>query len=179
MTDLSRRSLLKTGAASWTAASYSRVMGANETVRIAIIGTGVRGGGHVRSVSNIKEFNITAVCDVYGKKAEAAKANWAPQAATFSDHQKVLEMKNLDAVLIATPDHWHVPISMDAISAGKDVYCEKPITLKIGEGNALRKAVQDSKRVFQSGMQQRSMSHFMQARDEYVRTGKLGKITVV
>lgn len=179
MTEISRRSLLRTGAASWTAASYSRIMGANETVRIAAIGVGVRGGGQVRALSTFKEFNIIGVCDVYGKKAEAAKANWAPHAATFSDHRKVLEMKNLDAVLIATPDHWHVPISMDAISAGKDVYCEKPITLKIGEGNALRKAVHDTKRVFQSGMQQRSMPHFMQARDEYVKAGKLGKITVV
>ncbi len=179
MTDISRRTLIRQATASLTAASYSRIMGANETVQIAVIGVGVRGTGHVRSLSSLKGFNIIGVCDVYGKKAEAAKNNWAPNASTFSDHRKVLEMKNLDAVLIGTPDHWHVPISMDAIGAGKDVYCEKPITLKIGEGNALRKAIEGSNRIFQSGMQQRSMSHFLQARDEYIKAGKLGKVTFV
>lgn len=179
MPELSRRGLLGYGVAAATASSYSRILGANETVRIGVIGVGVRGGGHVRSLSNIKEFDIVGICDVYGKKAEAAKARFANNAELFSDHRKLLEMKNVDAVLIATPDHWHVPIATDAINSGKDVYCEKPITLKIGEGAGLARAVHESKRVFQAGMQQRSMSHFMQARDEYVRPGKLGKITMV
>ena len=179
MAEISRRSLINTGVAAFTAASYSRILGANETVQIASIGVGVRGGGNARSLSRIKEFNIVGICDVYAKKAEAVKASLAPNAVTFTDHRRVLEMKNLDAVLIATPDHWHVPIATDAIHAGKDVYCEKPITLKIGEGANLLKAVNDSKHIFQSGMQQRSMAHFIQARDEYVRAGKLGKITMV
>jgi predicted dehydrogenase len=179
MVEISRRRMLGVGAAAFTSASYSRIMGANETVQVGVIGTGVRGGGHVRSLSNIKEFNIVALCDVYGKKAEAAKSTHAPNAATFSDHRKMLELKNLDAVVIATPDHWHVPISTDAIHAGKDVFCEKPITLKIGEGASLLKMVNDSRRIFQSGMQQRSMSHFIQARDEFVKAGKLGKVTMV
>jgi predicted dehydrogenase len=179
MGEISRRKLLTTSLSAATAASYSRILGANETVRIAAIGVGTRGTGSVRGISTMKDFHIAAICDVYAAKANAAKTKYAPGAVTFSDHRKLLEMRDLDAVIISTPDHWHVPISTDAIQAGKDVYCEKPITLRIGEGATLEKLVNDSKRVFQSGMQQRSMPHFIQARDEYVRAGKLGKITMV
>ena len=178
MVDISRRRVLGAGAAAFTAASYNRVLGANETVQIGVIGTGVRGGGHVRSLGNQKDARISGLCDVWRKRAEAHKQT-APDAQVFQDHRKLLELRGIDAVLIATPDHWHVPISMDAISAGKDVYCEKPITLKIGEADALKKAIAESKRIFQSGMQQRSMTHFQTARDEYIKTGKLGKITLV
>jgi len=179
MADLSRRNLLTTCLSAVTAASYSRILGANETVQIGAIGVGTRGTGSVRTISNMKNFHLAAICDIYTKKAEAAKANYGPDAVIFSDHRELLARKDLDAVIISTPDHWHVPISTDAIQAGKDVYCEKPVTLKIGEGAGLEKLVNDSKRVFQAGMQQRSMSHFIQARDEYVRAGKLGKITMV
>lgn len=179
MTGISRRTLLTSSLSAATAASYSRVLGANETVQIGAIGVGTRGTGSVRTISGMKDFHLAAICDIYGLRAEAAKSKYAPDAVTLSDHRRLLAMKDLDAVIISTPDHWHVPISTDAIHAGKDVYCEKPITLKIGEGAELEKLVIDTKRVFQSGMQQRSMSHFIQARDEYVRAGKLGKVTMV
>jgi predicted dehydrogenase len=178
MVDISRRRVLGVGAAALTAASYNRVLGANETIQVGVIGTGTRGGGHVRSLGNQKDVHILGLCDVWLKRAEGHKQT-APDAQVFQDHRRVLELKGLDAVLIATPDHWHVPISMDAITAGKDVYCEKPITLKLGEADALKSAITESKRIFQSGMQQRSMSHFRIARDEYIKAGKLGKVTLV
>jgi predicted dehydrogenase len=178
MTDISRRRVLRAGAAAFTAASYNRILGANETIQVGVIGTGVRGGGHVRSLANQEGARIVGLCDVWLNKAERHKVT-ATDAAVFQDHRKLLEMNSLDAVLIATPDHWHVPVSMDSIGAGKDVFCEKPITLKIGEAEALKKAIQDRGRVFQSGMQQRSMTHFKIARDEYIRAGKLGRVTLV
>jgi predicted dehydrogenase len=176
MSEISRRNVI--GAAAITAASYSRIIGANERIQVAVIGCGARGGGQIRTFLNIKEVDVVGVCDVYGKKVEAARQR-VPRATGFSDHRKLLEMKNLDAVSISTPDHWHVPIAIDAMNAGKDVYCEKPLTLKIDEGPAVIKAVRKNNRIFQTGMQQRSGPHYMQARDEFVKKGKLGKVTMV
>jgi predicted dehydrogenase len=170
--------MLRSGAAALTAASYSRVMGANDRIQLGVVGTGGRGTGDMRTFMSTDEVDVVAVCDVWGDKADRAKT-FATKAATFSDHRKLLDFKNLDAVLIGTPDHWHVPISIDAVSAGKDVYCEKPLTLKIEEGPALIRAVQTNNRVFQTGMQQRSGPHYLQARDEYIRKGRLGKISLV
>jgi predicted dehydrogenase len=178
MSGISRRNVVGAGLAAFTAASYSRIEGANEAVQVAVIGCGLRGTGQIRTFLNIKEFRVAALCDIYGNKVDAAK-QLVPDAQTFSDHRKLLEMKNLDAVMIATPDHWHVPIAIDALNAGKDVYCEKPLTLKIEEGPAVIKAARVNNRVFQTGMQQRSGPHYIQARDEYVKKGKLGKVTMV
>ncbi|MEO8027956.1 MAG: Gfo/Idh/MocA family oxidoreductase, partial [Bryobacteraceae bacterium] len=91
---------------------------------------------------------------------------------------KLLEMKELDAVLIATPDHWHSRIAIDALNAGKDVYVEKPLTLKMEEGPGIVKAARVNNRVCQVGMQQRSGDHYLQAKREYFDTGRLGKITL-
>jgi predicted dehydrogenase len=178
MSEISRRNVIGAGATAIAAASYSRIMGANERIQVAVIGCGARGGGQIRTFLNIKEVDVIGVCDVYGKKVEAAKQR-VPQATGFSDHRKLLDMKTLDAVSISTPDHWHVPIAIDAMNAGKDVYCEKPLTLRIDEGPAVIKVVHQNKRVFQTGMQQRSGPHYMQARDEFVRKRKLGKVTMV
>lgn len=174
MKEFSRRKLV---AAGFTAASYSRVIGANETVQIGVVGCGARGSGQIRIFNNIPEVSIVAVCDVYGRKVDAAK-QLAPRAQGFSDHRRLLEKADLDAVMIATRDHWHAQIAIDAVKAGKDVYCEKPLTLRIDEGPAIIRAVHDNKRVLQTGMQQRSGGHYIQARDEYVRKGKLGKVTM-
>jgi predicted dehydrogenase len=120
---------------------------------------------------------VRAVCDVYSDRIDRARTK-APAAAAFSDHRKLLEDKGIDSVLIATPDHWHAAIAIDALEAGKDVYCEKPLTLKIEEGPLIVKAARVNNRICQVGMQQRSGGHYIQARDEYVRAGKLGKITL-
>src|SRR4029453_16040896 len=95
------------GAAALTAASYNRVLGANDTIQIGVIGTGARGGGHVRSLGSQKDTRILSLCDVWLKRAQAHKQT-APDAQVFQDHRRLLELKGIDAVLIATPDHWHV-----------------------------------------------------------------------
>lgn len=178
MSEFTRRNIIGAGATALAAASYSRILGANDRIQVGVIGCGGRGSGQIRTFLNIPEVEIVGLCDLYGKKVAAAKQR-VPQAETFSDHRKLLDRKNLDAVSISTPDHWHVPIAIDALNAGKDVYCEKPLTLKMEEGPRLIAAVHKNNRVFQTGMQQRSGPHYIQARDEYVKKGKLGAITMV
>jgi len=124
-----------------------------------------------------KDVDVIAVCDVYGAKVDAAQQK-APRARGFSDHRKFLETKELDVALIATPDHWHAQVAIDALNAGKDVYVEKPLTLKIEEGPRIVRAARVNNRICQVGMQQRSGQHYLQAKEAYMKTGKLGQITL-
>ncbi len=177
---MNRRELFRhasTGAAVWTAASYSRVLGANDKVNLGVIGCGGRGSYVMSVFQRNAVVNVAAVCDVWETRANRAKQK-AADAKVYQDHRRVLDQAGIDAVLIATPDHWHAPIAIDALNAGKDVYCEKPLTLKIEEGPEIVKAARIGKRVCQVGMQQRSGPHYMQVRDEYVKGGKLGKVTL-
>ena len=175
-----RREFIKTvGAATAASAlSYSRILGANERVQLGLIGCGSRGVGVMNSFVKVGNVDVTALCDVYTPQFDRAKQN-APAAKTYGDHRQLLESKDLDAVLIAVPDHWHMTTAIDALNAGKDVYIEKPLTLRIEEGPAIVKAARLNKRVCQVGMQQRSGRHYLQAKQEYFDTKKLGKITLV
>jgi len=172
---LNRRSLLL-GASAITAASYSRIYGANERINLGLIGCGSRGTGDMRNFLQLG-VEVTALCDIYGAQLERTR-QYAPKAKSFSDHRKLLESKDVDATLIAVPDHWHAVIATDALNAGKDVYCEKPLTLRIDEGPGIVKAARENHRVCQVGMQQRSGTHYLQAKQEYLDSGKLGKITL-
>jgi predicted dehydrogenase len=176
-----RRSFLRTtgqAAAVWTAASYSRILGANDRVNLGLIGSGER-GRHVLSLfQKTEQVNVAAVCDVYAQMIDRAKTQ-APGAKGFADHRKLLEEKGLDAVLIGTPDHWHAVTAMDALNAGKDVYVEKPLTLRMEEGPLIVKAARVNNRVCQVGLQQRSGAHYIEAKAKYMDTGALGKITLV
>lgn len=172
---LNRRELLR--GASITAASYARVLGANDRVNLGLIGCGGRGRGVMGVFQKNPEVTVTAVCDVYGQRIAQAQQK-APAARAYADHRKLLDAKDVDAVLIATPDHWHSAIAIDAMSAGKDVYCEKPLTLTIEEGPRVVKAARVYDRICQVGMQQRSGPHYLQAKQEYIKAGKLGKITL-
>jgi predicted dehydrogenase len=165
------------GAMAMTAGSYSRVAGANDRINLGLIGCGGRGLGVMGIFQKNPAIQVTAVCDIYGVQIDRARQR-APEARSFTDHRKLLEMKEVDAVLIGTPDHWHAAIAIDALNAGKDVYIEKPLTLKIEEGPEIVKAARVNQRICQVGMQQRSGPHYIQARDEYIRAGKLGKITL-
>lgn len=176
---IDRRSLLRgalSTATAMTAASYSRVMGANETIQMGVIGPGDR-GRFVMSQFIKNGANVGALADVYAESIDKAKQQ-APNSRSFNDHRKLLEMKELDAVLIATPDHWHAACAIDALNAGKDVYVEKPLTRTIEEGPMIVKAARVNERVCQVGMQQRSGKHYLQAKQEYIDSGKLGKITL-
>ena len=175
-----RRDFVKTVAAATaaTALSSSRILGANEKVRLALVGCGSRGVGDMNNFLKLGAVDVVAVNDVYPPLMEVARKT-ATAAKPVKDYRQILEMKDVDAVLVAVPDHWHTPITIDALNAGKDVYVEKPLTLKIEEGPAIVKAARVNDRVCQVGMQQRSGRHYLQAKQEYFDSRKLGKITLV
>ncbi|MBI1786662.1 MAG: Gfo/Idh/MocA family oxidoreductase [Acidobacteria bacterium] len=175
-TPLDRRDLFR-GAAALTAASYSRILGANDRVPLGVIGCGGR-GQHVMSLfQKNAAVQVAAVCDVYGQRIDQTLQK-APGARGFRDHRKLLEMKEVAAVYIATPDHWHAATSIDALNAGKDVYVEKPLTLTLEEGPRIVKAARVNDRICQVGMQRRSSPAYLAAKRDYLDTGKLGKVTL-
>src|SRR4051794_13306215 len=176
---LTRRNLLRTaaGAAAVTASSYNRILGANNRIQLGLIGCGGRGRSVMETFTKTDQVEVPAVCDVWPERSELAK-KVAVNAQPFTDHRKLLEVKQLDAVLIATPDHWHAATAIDALNAGKDVYVEKPLTLRIEEGPKIVKAARINNRVCQVGMQQRSGQHYLQAKEEIIKPGKLGKVTL-
>jgi predicted dehydrogenase len=165
------------GAVAMTAASYNRILGANDSVQLGVIGTGDRGTYVMGQFMQTKTLHVAAVCDIYSAHIDQARQK-ATDAKSFTDHRKLLEEKEIDAVYVATPDHWHATIAIDALNAGKDVYCEKPLTRTIEEGPRIVKAARINERVCQVGMQQRSGIHYLRAKREYFDTGKLGKITM-
>jgi predicted dehydrogenase len=175
-TDVPRRAFLRAATAA-TALSYSRVMGANDRVQLGLIGCGDRGIGDLGNFVQLKTIDVVALCDVWATKLDRGK-QLGPNAKTFSDHRKLIDLKEVDATLIAVPDHWHTVIATDALNAGKDVYCEKPLTRRIEEGPGIVKAARINKRVCQVGMQQRSGKHYLDAKQEYIDGKKLGKITL-
>ena len=174
---MQRRDLLKASAA-WTAASYSRIFGANERIRIAGLGVGGRATYLLGLVTKAENTEIVAVCDVAETRRLAAKERFAPGGRDYLDYREVLERNDIDGVVIGAPDHWHVPMTMDAVKAGKDVYVEKPVSHTIEEGERVEKVVLSSRQIVQVGYQQRSWPHFIQAR-EIVAGGKLGQISLV
>ncbi len=174
---MNRRQFARVTAASMSAASYMRVMGANDKINLGLIGAGGRGKGVMGTFQKTDQVNVTAVCDIYAARVDEGLSK-APGAKGVSDHRKLLEMKDVDAVLIATPDHWHTGTAIDALNAGKDVYVEKPLTLKIEEGPRIIRAARVNNRICQVGMQQRSGQHYLQAKEAYMKTGKLGQITL-
>lgn len=178
---MQRRQMLKltggTVAAVMAAPRANKAYGfsANETIRVAAIGTGGRCQHLLRSLGEIEKTRIVAVCDVWDQALAAGKKLAAPDAATTKNYRELLDRKDIDAVVIGTPDHWHVPITIDACNAGKDVYVEKPLTHDISEGPAVIDAQNRNKRIVQVGTQQRSMPHVQKAR-ELIAAGRLGKI---
>lgn len=180
MTQPTRREAMRQagrGLAAVTALSYGKILGANERVNVGLIGAGERGQGVMGAFVRTNIVDVKAVCDVFAEKIDQAQQKF-PGAKGFGDHRKLLETKELDAVLIATPDHWHAGTAIDALNAGKDVYVEKPLTLTIEEGPQIVRAARVNNRVCQVGMQQRSGSHYLEAKEKYFKTGKLGKITL-
>jgi predicted dehydrogenase len=176
---LSRRSLLKASPAVSTAASWRRAAGANGRVRLGVIGTGPRGQYLMREVLKADLAQVVAVCDVYDvRRRQAAQLAPAP-VAEYADHRRVLDHNDIDAVIVATPDHWHASITIDACRAGKDVYCEKPLVHTPEDGQAVVRAVRAHRRILQVGTQGRGMKQNVQAREEYVLPGILGKVGFV
>ena len=160
-----------------TALSASRVRGANDRIRAGIIGAGGRGK---YLTANFKEVGaeMGAVCDVYQPNLEGGLKIASTGAKPYTEYRKLLEDKSLDAVVIATPDHWHAQMAIDAVHAGKDVYCEKPMAHKVDEGFRMVDAVRRTKRILQVGTQRRSYDVFQEAR-QIVASGVLGEVRLV
>ena len=172
---ISRRSFLI--ASGLTALASTRVLGASDSLRIGLIGAGRRMKDLLDAADRVSPYQIVAVSDVYGPNRDLFKERSKGLATTHLDYREVLE-KDVDAVFIASPDHWHVRMAVDALAAGKDVYLEKPVTHTMEEGAALTHAVRSGKQILQCGMQQRSWTHFRDAVD-LIQAGSLGRVVQV
>lgn len=154
--------------------SQSRVLGANDRIRVALIGCGDRGTALWKRFLAQPDVQPVAVCDVYQPYLQRA-AEMAPGLAREEDFRRILERKDVDAVIVATPDHWHAIPTILACQAGKDVYVEKPLSLTVQEGRAMVKAARQYDRVVQTGSQQRSGPHYQKA-VQLVRDGVIGPV---
>ncbi|WP_010583479.1 Gfo/Idh/MocA family protein [Schlesneria paludicola] len=174
---VNRRQFLAASSAATMALPYfvpARAFGANDRIRTGHIGVGGRGMGHLDGFIE----QVVAVCDVdKSHLAEAVKhlKSKGRQVDAYSDYRRLLERKDLDAVVIATPDHWHALPTIDACSAGKDVFVEKPLSLTVAEGRKMVEAARRYERVVQTGSQQRSDPLFRRA-VELIRSGRLGRL---
>jgi predicted dehydrogenase len=158
-----------------TAASYGRVIGANDRIQLGFIGYGLIGVRHLEDFKKMPDVDIAAVCDVYEPRVQAGVAASGGKAKGYRDFRRLLEDKSIQAVVVSTPDHWHALNTILACAAGKDVYVEKPLTAFVAEGRWMTAAARRYKRVVQVGTQQRSGKHF-QAAVDLIRSGYLGKV---
>jgi predicted dehydrogenase len=165
-------------AAGLTALSAARVAGANERIHLALVGCGGRGRYVARLMREAPNVDYTAVCDVYTRNGEAAREWAGPGARFFQDFRRALDLKDIDAVHIATPDHWHAVAAVLACQAGKDVYVEKPTSLTVREGRAMVEAARRHHRIVQVGTQHRSAPHFRKIQ-EMVQRGDIGRVKFV
>lgn len=153
--------------------------GPNDRVNLGFIGLGIRGNILLESAKVTQQANLVEACDCYQGHLERAKERTEGKIATnFANYKKLLDRKDIDAVVVATPDHWHLGIVLDALSAGKDVYIEKPMTHRIEDGPAMIDAARKNNRMIQAGSQWVSSEQHKKAR-EIVMSGKLGKVTKV
>ena len=170
--DLIRKTIAMGAMTAWNA---ERVWGANDRIRMGLIGSGGRGREDWGTFLKEPGVDPVAVCDVYDPFREKGIAMTEGRAKAFKDFRQLLEQKDMDAVIVATPDHWHALMEMAACEAGKDVYCEKPLSLTISEGRKMLEAARKYKRVVQTGSQQRSGTHYAQA-VKLIQDGGIGEV---
>ena len=184
-----RRQFLKSTAAATAAASVpyfsstpktlaDETKSKNDRVAMGVIGAGGMANGNMRAARDW--VDVVAVCDVDSKRVASSNNNMSGgKAKEYSDYRALLDRKDIDAVHIATPDHWHTKPLIEAMLAGKDVYCEKPLTLTVDEGKLIRKVQKETGRIVQVGTQQRSTFHLFVKAMAIVAEGRLGKIQQV
>ncbi len=185
MKSISRRhfvkgSALAAGALAWPARSWAQVLGANSDIRIAIVGFNGRGKDHIEGFRKASGARVVALCDVDQKVLEREAKKFRDRdekIETYTDVRKLLDNKNIDAIAIATPNHWHSLIAIWACQAGKDVYVEKPVSHNVWEGGQLVRAARKYQRIVQTGTQCRSSEGLIEAIN-WLREGHLGKIKV-
>lgn len=174
---IDRRSFLAATAVGVAAMNGARVLGANERIRCGTIGTGNR-GEYLTARCKEQGVEVTAVCDVYEPNLQDGLKAAAPGAKGYVDYRRLLEDKTLEAVIIATPDHLHAQMAIDAVEAGKDIYLEKPIARTIDEGIRIVEAVRRTKRVAQVGSQRRSFGLYEEAK-QILDSGATGDVRLV
>lgn len=158
--------------------SYSRILGSNERLKIGVIGCGGMSNNHMRALLKMKESDnveIASVCDIYTKRLDAAKA--LTQAPGFKNYQEILEDNDVDYVLIATPEHWHYQVTLDALDAGKHIYVEKPMTHTIEQAQDIANRMATSKLKLQVGVQGMSDDSYETAH-KMIQEGALGKVVM-
>lgn len=160
------------------ATAADETVSANERVNIGVIGAGGMAGGNINAAK--QWLNVVAIADVDKKRAEKSSQSMSGgKAKTYEDYREILDRDDIDVLHIATPDHWHTKPLIEAMLAGKDVYCEKPLTLTIDEGKLIRKVQKETGRVVQVGTQQRSTFHLFVKAMAIVNEGRLGKLHTV
>lgn len=156
----------------------SREYGPNDTIRLGAIGMGIMGFSNCRTALQLPGVELVAVCDLYDGHLESSKETFGDHLFTTRDYREILAREDIDAVIIATSDHWHDHISIAAMKAGKHVYCEKPMVHHLDEGHAVIKAQKDTKKVFQVGSQRVSSIVYHKARD-LMAEGIIGDLVLV
>jgi len=174
---MNRRKLFQTAASAGMLAALGQGSGkaASDRIRVGVIGCGGMGKMDLTDFQKNPDVEIAAVCDVFEPNLQEAVRLTGNHAKPYRDFRRVLEDKSIDAVVVATPDHWHPLIMIDACSAGKDVYVEKPISHNVAEGRLMVEAARRHQRVVQVGIQQRSGSHFQRA-VQAVHDGRIGDV---
>src|SRR6266702_6950313 len=175
MNDSTRRQFARAGMA--TALSYSRVSGANDRIRMGYIGLGNRGDQVHDAFLEHGDQQTVAVCDLKDSYMDFAIKKSRATPKKYTDYKKLLDDKDVDSVVIATPDHWHALMCIDACHAGKDVYVEKPLSLTVAEGRRMVEVARQTNRVSQVGIHRRS-AVFCKEAAEFVRSGGIGQVTV-
>ena len=166
------------GLALGTRMAAAKAQGANNRIRIGVIGTGGRARGLMNQLKRLPGNEMVAICDVYEPRMLQAAEIAGATATKVADYRRILDDREIDAVVIGTPDHWHKTITLDAVAAGKDVYVEKPVSHTIAEGAEMVKAIEASKQIVQTGTQQRSWEHWVLGK-QIIDSGRLGQITFV
>ena len=161
-----------------SALSSARILGANDRVRVGVVGTGRQGTDDLQDFARQPDAEIVAVCDVYEPNLQHGLAATEGKAQTCKDFRQILDRKDIDVVVVGTPDHWHALVAVEACKAGKDVYVEKPISCTVAEGKSMVEAARKYQRVVQVGTQQRSGVHFQEA-VKLVQQGYVGKVSFV
>lgn len=150
----------------------------NDRVRIALIGAGGQGSGDARTALEAGGVELVAVSDVYDGRLTRAREVWGDHLFTTRDYREVLARKDVDAIIIGTPDHWHQKIAVDAMNAGKDVYCEKPMVQRLEDGRQVIEAHQRTGRIMQVGSQRVSSIVYQKAK-ELLAAGAIGELNQV
>ena len=175
---MTRRTFLQSTTLAAAAAAQGRAIGANDKIQIGCIGTGARGQELMQALQANKGLEIVGVVDAYKGRVERAMQRTNGRAKVYADYHALLADPAIDAVTIATPDHWHRTMILDAFKAGKDVYSEKPLTYTSKEGADIIKSAESSGRVLQVGSQGMSSALQNKAR-ELIQSGKLGQVTMI